>query len=162
MRECPLRTTDALTSPDGPTVAPDSVGIDAARQEAQDPRVHEDAALRFLGALNAFDQTTVESMLAADARFISPRATLERRDALMQALADSGPPGGKLDELTVSLADRTTEESGDTVTTTVRRDYHWKESGEFSHAMVARTALTFREGKIAVVEEFAPERVEGR
>ena len=124
--------------------------------------MHEDSALRFLGALNAFDQTTVESMLKPDARWISPRATIEGRDALMQALADAGQPGSKLDELTVSLADRTIEENGDTVTTTVRRDYHWKESGEFSHGMVARTALTFRGGTIAVVEEFAPERVEDR
>jgi ketosteroid isomerase-like protein len=124
--------------------------------------VHEDAALRFLGALNAFDRVTVESMLAPDARWISPRATIEGRDALMQALAERGQPGSKLDELTVSLADRTMEENGDTVTTTVRREYHWKESGDFSHGMVARTALTFRDGKIAVVEEFVPKRAEGR
>jgi ketosteroid isomerase-like protein len=124
--------------------------------------VHEDAALRFLGALNAFDRVTVESMLAPDARWISPRATIEGRDALMQALAERGQPGSKLDELTVSLADRTMEENGDTVTTTVRREYHWKESGDFSHGMVARTALTFRDDKIAVVEEFVPKRAEGR
>jgi ketosteroid isomerase-like protein len=124
--------------------------------------VHEDAALRFLSAVNAFDRATVESMLAVDARWISPRATIEGREALMQALTDMGAPGSKLDELTVSLADRTIEEKGDTVTTTVRRDYHWTESGEFSHSMVARTALTFREGKIAVVEESAPERVDER
>jgi len=42
----------------------------------------------------------------------------------------------------------------------VRRDYHWKGRGEFSHSMVARTALTFRGDKIAVIEEFAAERQE--
>jgi len=41
--------------------------------------------------------------------------------------------------------DRTIEEEGDSVTTTVRRDYPSKESGEFSHSMLVRTALTFRD-----------------
>lgn len=122
----------------------------------------EDDTLRFITAVNAFDLTTVEAMLAPDVRWISPRSTIEGREALLQAFTDRGAPGSKLDELTVSLAERTIEENGDTVTTTVRREYHWKESGEFAHAMTARTALTFREGKIAVVEEFAPERVEDR
>lgn len=78
----------------------------------------------------------------------------------MRALANMGQPRSKLDELTVSLAGRTVEEHGDTVTTTVRREYRWKASDEFSHAMVARTTLTFREEKIAVLEESSPERVE--
>lgn len=99
-------------------------------------------------------------MLAPDARWISPRATVEGRDAIVQAFAEMGQPGSRLDELTVSLADRTIEENGDTVTTTVRREYYWKESGEFSHAMVARTAVTFRDGLISEVEESSPERVE--
>jgi len=123
--------------------------------------MNEDAALRFLEAFNAYDLATMEAMLAPNVRCgLRNGATIEGRDALMTALAAEGPPGGKLDELTVSLAGRTTEEVGDTVTSTVRRDYHWKESGEFSHAMLARTALTFRGGKIAAIEEFAAERVE--
>lgn len=62
--------------------------------------------------------------------------------------------------MTVSVADRTIEEAGDIVTSTVRRDFHWRESGEFSHSMLAHTALTFREHKIAVIEEFGAERLE--
>ena len=37
---------------------------------------------------------------------------------------------------------------------------YWKESGEFSYSMLARTSLTFRGDEIAVIEEFAAERVE--
>ena len=68
----------------------------------------------------------------------------------MAAFASEGRPGAKRDELTVSLADRTIEVAGDIVTSTVRRDYHWKESGEFSHSMFARTAVTFRGDTIAI------------
>ena len=115
--------------------------------------MNSDAALRFLSALNANDLAIMEDMLAPDVRFIRPRGAIEGRDALLQAAADR-PPGTGLQELSVSLADRTLEEAGDTVTTTVRRDYHWKESGEFSHSMLARTALTFRDGQIVLIEEF--------
>ena len=105
--------------------------------------INRDAALRFLNALNAHDLSTVEELLAPDVRAVWPRGTIEGRDALMQAATETGPPGTGLQELTVSLADRTIDEVGDTVTTTVRRDYHWKESGDYSHSMLARTALTF-------------------
>ena len=123
--------------------------------------VHEDAALRFFEAFNTHDLATMEAMLAPDVRCIwRSGAKIEGRDALMASLVADGPPGGKLDELTVSLAGRTMEEVGDTVTSTVRREYRWKESGEFSHAMLARTALTFRGDEVAVIEEFAVERVD--
>ena len=123
--------------------------------------MREDAAVRFLEAFNAHDLATMEAMLAPDVRCVlRSGATIEARDALMSALAAEGRPGSKLDELTVSVAGRTIEVVDDTVTSTVRRDYHWKESGEFSHSMLSRTALTFRGDEIAVIEEFAAERVE--
>ena len=122
--------------------------------------MNENAALRFFEAFNAHDLATMEAMLAPDVRCVWRGATIDGRDALMASLAADGPPGGKLDELTVSIAGRTMEEVGPTVTSTVRRDYHWKESGEFSHSMLARTALTFRGDKIALIEDLAAERVE--
>lgn len=122
----------------------------------------EDTAVRFAEAFNAHDLATMEAMLAPDVRCVlRSGATIEGRDALMSALAAMGRPGSRLDELTVSIAGRTIEVVDDTVTSTVRRDYHWKESGEFSHSMLARTALTFRGDEIAVIEEFAAERIEG-
>ena len=105
----------------------------------------ENAAVQFLAAFNAHDLAAMEAMLAPDVRWVlRSGATIEGRDALMSALAAEGQPGSKLDELTVSVAGRTIEVVDDTVTSTVRRDYHWKASGEFSHSMLARTALTFR------------------
>src|SRR5262245_52945599 len=103
----------------------------------------------------------MEAMLSPDVRCVlRSGATIEGRDSLVAALAAEGQPGGKLDELTVSLAGRTTDEVGQTVTTTVRREYHWRDSGDFSHAMLARTALTFHGDTITLIEEFAPERLE--
>lgn len=100
-------------------------------------------------------------MLAPDVRCVMRNgATIAGRDALVSALAGEGRPGSKLDELTVSVAGRTIEVVDDTVTSTVRRDYHWKESGECSHSMLARTSLTVRGDEIAVIEEFATKRVE--
>ena len=123
--------------------------------------MREDAAVRFLEAFNAHDLAAMEAMLAPDVRCVlRSGATIEGRDALMSALAAEGRPGSKLDELTVSVAGRTIEVVDDTVTSTVRRDYHWKESGEFSRSMLARTSLTFRGDEIAMIEEFAAERVE--
>ncbi len=58
------------------------------------------------------------------------------------------------------LSGGSADASDDTVTSTVRRDYHWEEPGEFSHSMSARTSLTFHGDEIAVIEEFAAERVE--
>jgi ketosteroid isomerase-like protein len=123
--------------------------------------VREDAAVRFLEAFNANDLPALGAILAPDVRCVlRGGATIEGRDALMGALAAEGQPGSKLEELTVSVAGRTIEVVDDTVTSTVRRDYHWRESGEFSHSMLARTALTFRGDEIPVIEEFAAERVE--
>jgi hypothetical protein len=123
--------------------------------------VHEDAALRFFEAFNAHDLATMEAMLAPDVRCTwRSGTTIVGRDALIASLMADGPPGGKLDELTVSLGGRTMEEVGDVVTSTVRRDYRWRESGEFSHSMLARTALTFRGDMVAVIEEFAAERLD--
>jgi len=123
--------------------------------------VKEDTAIRFLEAFNAHDLAAMEAMLAPDVRCVlRSGATIEGRGALMSALAAEGRPGSKLDELTVSVAGRTIEVVDDTVTSTVRRDYHWEVSGEFSHAMLARTSLTFRGDEIAVIEELAAERVE--
>jgi ketosteroid isomerase-like protein len=124
--------------------------------------VRENAAVRFLEAFNAHDLPAMEAMLTPDVRCVlRSGATIEGRDALMTALAAEGQPGSRLDELTVSVAGRTVEVVDDTVMSTVRRDYRWRESGEFSHSMLARTALTFRGAEIAVIEEFAAERVEG-
>ena len=60
----------------------------------------------------------------------------------------------------MSIADRTLDEIGDAVTSTVRRDYHWRESSELARSMLIRTALTFRDGKITVIQELPSERVE--
>ena len=121
----------------------------------------EDAAVRFLEAFNAHDLAAMEAMVTPDVRCVlRGGATIEGRDALMSALAAEGRPGSQLDELTVSVAGRTIEAVDDTVTSTVRRDYLWKESGEFSHSMLARTSLTCHGDEIAVIEEFAAERVE--
>jgi len=135
--------------------------VDLRRMQVENRAVNEDAALRFFEAFNAHDLAAMELMLASDVRCVLRSGpTIEGRDALMSALAAEGRPGSKLDELTVSVAGRTIEVVDDTVTSTVRRDYHWKESGEFSHSLLARTALTFRGDEIAVIEEFAAERVE--
>jgi len=123
--------------------------------------MREDTAVRFLEAFNAHDLAAMEAMLAPDVRCVlRGGATIEGRDALLSALAAEGRPGSKLDELTVSVAGRTIEVVGDPVTSTARRDYRWSASDEFSHSMLARTALTFRGDEIAVIEEFAAERVE--
>lgn len=79
--------------------------------------MNREAALRFLDAFNTHDLAKVEALLADDVRFISHRGTIEGREALMQLIADSGAPDSKLDALTVSLADRTLDEVGDTGST---------------------------------------------
>ena len=98
-------------------------------------------------------------MLAPDVRVVRPRGTIVGRDEFIaSAKAQAETPAA--DELDITFHDRTIEEDGDKVVTTVRLDYHWRESGEYSHSMTRRSEFTVRHGKIVEVVAGAPERID--
>ena len=121
--------------------------------------MNREVVLRYLDAWNSDDAQALADTLAADVRVTRPRGTTVGRDEFIAALTDqrSRPSA---DELEVTLHDRTIEEVGDKVITTVRLDYHWRESGEFSHSMRRRSEFTVRDGKIVDVLAGAPERID--
>jgi ketosteroid isomerase-like protein len=118
-----------------------------------------DVVLRHVDAWNRKDAQALAETLAPDVRVTRPRGTIVGRDEFIAAVtAETGRSSA--DELDVTLRDRTIEEAGDKVITTVRFDYHWRESGEFSHSMRRRSEFTVRDGKIVEVVAGAPERID--
>jgi uncharacterized protein (TIGR02246 family) len=122
--------------------------------------MNREVVLRYLDAWNSEDAQALAETLAPDVRVTRPRGTTVGRDEFIAAVREvTSLPSA--DELEVTLHDRTIEEVGDKIITTVRLDYHWRESGEFSHSMKRRTEFTVRDGKIAEVLAGAPERIDG-
>jgi len=122
--------------------------------------VNREVVLRYLDAWNSEDAQALADTLSPDVRVTRPRGTTVGRDEFIAAVtAQTSRPSA--DELDVTFHDRTIEEVGDKVITTVRLDYHWRESGEFSHSMKRRSEFTVRDGKIVEVLAGAPERIDG-
>jgi uncharacterized protein (TIGR02246 family) len=121
--------------------------------------VNREVVLRYLEAWNSDDAQALADTLAPDVRVTRPRGTTVGREEFIAAVtAQISRPSA--DELDVTFHDRTIEEVGDKVITTVRLDYHWRESGEFSHSMKRRSEFTVRDGKIVEVLAGAPERID--
>ena len=136
------------------------MGSAFARAVTASHSVNRDVVLRYLDAWNAEDAQALADTLAPDVRVTRPRGTTVGRDEFIAAVtALKSLPSA--DELDVTLHDRTIEEVGDKVITTVRLDYRWRESGEFSHSMKRRTEFTVRDDKIVEVLAGAPERIDG-
>lgn len=118
-----------------------------------------DVVLRYVDALNNGDAETLAETLAPDVRVTHRRGTIVGRDEFIAAVtARAEAPAA--DELDVTFHDRTIEEIGEKVITTVRLDYHWRESGEFSHSMTHRSEFTVRDGRIVEVLAGTPERLD--
>lgn len=121
-----------------------------------------DIVLQYVDAWNSNDAEALADTLAPDVRVTRPRGTIVGRDEFIAAVtAEVEARRPSADELDVTLHDRTIEEVGDKVVTTVKLDYRWRESGEFSHSMRRRTEFTVRDGKIVEVLAGAPERIDG-
>jgi ketosteroid isomerase-like protein len=118
-----------------------------------------EVVLRYVDAWNRQDVEALRETLAPDVRVVRPRGTTIGRDEFIAAVRAQHEPEAA-DELEVTFHDRTIEEVGDKVTTTVRLDYHWRQSGEFSHSMTRRTEFTVRDGQIVEVDAGAPEKVD--
>ena len=126
---------------------------------ASSDSVNRDVVLRHVDAWNSGDAEALAETLAPDVRVVRPRGTTVGRDAFIAAVtAQHETPAA--DELDVTFHDRTLEEVGDKVITTVRLDYHWRGSGEFSHSMSRRAEFTVRDGKIVELVAGAPERID--
>ena len=120
---------------------------------------NREVVLRHVDAWNSDDAEALAETLAPDVRVTRPRGTIVGRDEFIAAVkAQRETPAA--DELDVTLHDRTIEEVGDKVITTVRIDYHWRESGEFSHSMRRRSEFTVRDGKIVEVVGGAHTRID--
>ena len=121
--------------------------------------MNRDVVLRYVEAWNSEDEEALVATLAPDVRVTRPRGTTVGRDEFIAAVkAQHETPTA--DELDVTFRDRTVGEVGDKVITTVRLDYRWRESGEFSHTMQRRSEFTVRDGKIVEVVAGAPKRID--
>lgn len=121
--------------------------------------MNRDVVLRYIDAWNREDPEALAETLAPDVRVTRPRGTTVGRDEFIAAVK-AQTSHTSADELDVTAHDRTIEEVGDKVITTVRFDYRWRKSGEFSHSMKRRSEFTVRDGKIVEVLAGAPERID--
>lgn len=112
-------------------------------------------AQRYFDAWNAGDLATIRELVDPGIELVFPRGTFGLNDVV--EWFENPEPGPE--HLEISLVDRTLEEQGATVVSTVKRVYRWKETGEIANTMRVQATLTCRDGKVVKFEVAPPETI---
>jgi ketosteroid isomerase-like protein len=114
-------------------------------------------AQQYFDAWNAGDLATIRELVDPGIELVFPRGTFGLND-VVEFEWFKNPERGP-EHLEVSFVDRTLEEDGATVVSTVTRVDRWKETGEIASTMRVKATLTCRGGKIVKVELAPPETI---